>query len=152
MVHIIAGPSKPYLLRTYSFFSVNEVYTLMVHTFMYVCLISYCLCASSAVSDADGDIVRCRWAESALSECDGCVPGVSSYTGPGWFTMHMIATVKSDTCKRSHIIPLTMHIGVSLAVLTHVWLWIVIHTHSLHTTSLHHRPGMPDCRFLHVPS
>ena len=71
MVHIIAGPSKPYLLRTYSFFSVNEVYTLMVHTFMYVCLISYCLCASSAVSDADGDIVRCRWAESALRECAG---------------------------------------------------------------------------------
>ena len=29
-----------------------------------------------------------------------CVSGVSSYTGPGWFTMHMIATVKSDTCKR----------------------------------------------------
>ena len=25
----------------------------------------------SAVSDADGDIVRCRWAESALSECAG---------------------------------------------------------------------------------
>ena len=25
----------------------------------------------SAVSDADGDIVRCRWAESALSECGG---------------------------------------------------------------------------------
>ena len=25
----------------------------------------------SAVSDADGDNVRCRWAESALSECAG---------------------------------------------------------------------------------
>ena len=23
------------------------------------------------VSDADGDVVRCRWAESALSECAG---------------------------------------------------------------------------------
>ena len=24
---------------------------------------------SSAVSDADGDVVRCRWAESAQNEC-----------------------------------------------------------------------------------
>ena len=26
---------------------------------------------SSSVSDADGDIVRCRWAESAQGECGG---------------------------------------------------------------------------------
>ena len=26
---------------------------------------------STAVSDADGDVVRCRWANSSLSECAG---------------------------------------------------------------------------------
>ena len=26
---------------------------------------------SSAVSDADGDVIRCRWANSSLGECGG---------------------------------------------------------------------------------
>ena len=29
------------------------------------------VCTCSTVSDADGDIVKCRWAESAQGECGG---------------------------------------------------------------------------------
>ena len=47
----------PFLRGVYSVMHVDLYYFLW-----YVC---------SAVSDADGDIVRCRWAESALSECSG---------------------------------------------------------------------------------
>ena len=39
---------------------------------------------SSAVSDADGDIVRCRWAESAQGECGGvcqAIPAVLDQVG-----------------------------------------------------------------------
>ena len=31
----------------------------------------YCVAMYSAVSDADGDTVRCRWADSAQGECAG---------------------------------------------------------------------------------
>ena len=46
----------------------------------YLCIMSMCpptnvipyvRNTSSAVSDADGDVVRCRWADSSLSECAG---------------------------------------------------------------------------------
>ena len=46
----------------------------------YLCIMSMCSPTnvipyvrntSSAVSDADGDVVRCRWADSSLSECAG---------------------------------------------------------------------------------
>ena len=37
--------------------------------FIIMCLLLLYMC--SAVSDADGDIVRCRWAESAQGECAG---------------------------------------------------------------------------------
>ena len=36
-----------------------------------VCSWKFAMFLSSAVSDADGDVVRCRWAESAQGECGG---------------------------------------------------------------------------------
>ena len=43
----------------------------LLDAFMHAYLYYFQWYVCSAVSDADGDIVRCRWAESALSECAG---------------------------------------------------------------------------------
>ena len=48
----------PFLHGVYSFMHAYLYYFSMV----YMC---------SAASDADGDIVRCRWASSTLRECGG---------------------------------------------------------------------------------
>ena len=48
------------------------IYILHIYIIIYIYSYSHVKLATfSAVSDADGDTVRCRWAESAQGECDG---------------------------------------------------------------------------------
>lgn len=81
-----------------SFLTPNQLYIIMHYGFLpcsVVCICPY-FAICFAVSDADGDIVRCRWAVSAQGECgDVCqvfpatldqVTGWSFYYQQSWYT------------------------------------------------------------------